>query len=112
MNSLAVAGVPGISLGNAAKPTSGKVKPTATTIESNDKNLKERYKGCFKLPSCREVLACLVDELVPPVGRTSAVSASKRRGWIVPFVEAYKGRVFDDVKINAVVTITEQINKE
>jgi hypothetical protein len=46
-----------------------------------------------------------MDGLVPLVGRASDVSALKRRGCIVPFVEAYKGRVLEEVKINAVMTV-------
>jgi hypothetical protein len=105
---VAVAGTLGMSFGNAAKITSGRVNPTAKAIESKDKNLKERYRGCFIFPSCRVVLALPVDGLVPPVGRASAVSVSKSRGWIVPLVEAYKGRVLDEVKMNAVVTVKDQ----
>lgn len=102
---VAEAGTVGVSLGNAAKPTRGSVKPRATTTDNKDKILKERYKGCLRLPSRRGVIVVPVDGtvLVPGMGRE--VLVSNKRVCIVPFVEAYSGSVLDEVKMNVVVTI-------
>ncbi len=74
-----VAGAVGVLFGNAANPTRGKTRQRATRTDIKDRNLNERYKGCFRRPSRRGVVELPVDGVMP-LGMERDVLASKRRG--------------------------------
>lgn len=109
---VATTGEAGISLGNAAKTTSGSIRPRAVVTDNKDKILNERYQGCLRPPSPRGISVALAEDRTPLAGIGRELSSWNKSDCMVPFIEAYKGNVLDEVKMNDVATAQDMCQIE